>query len=406
MNSSSNRLQQSAGSGNECLGVSVAWSYAFAVLLLLFIFVILAPERNGPSPWDAEAVRASTLELFANFRILDDLADLGVVKVADVGEGFVDVDLDLMVVSGRRFGWGPFYLAVLFVSLALLLRGLRQRVLARHFGVHPSVKGQMSSYFFGRGLNLFFPFGPGELGTVQWLTDGGASSRAATRVVFHNRLFEVLAILLVVGGGSLYLGWEGAVLPVLWTLLLVAGIVSLTRPLGASGSEGGRFNLLAHLWSVFNGPALVSASRQLVETPGFMIGLSLLSILTLELEVAGYWCLKQAFSSAMDDYWLMRGFGFIPFMMVIAVANIARVLPYTFASFGIYEIVSVAMFRVFGIQNFLAGATVSLLDSLLINGLTLIGFVVVLWLGTCPSVLETWRAFFNHSLAQTRVEAS
>ena len=81
-------------------------------------------------------------------------------------------------------------------------------------------------------------------------------------------------------------------------------------------------------------------------------------------------------------------------------------LPYTFASVGIYEIVSVAMFRVFGIQNFLAGATVSLLDSLLINVLTLTGFVVVLWLGTCPSVLETWRAFFNRSLAHARGEAS
>ena len=109
MSSPSNRLQQSAGSGSERLGVSVVWSYAFAVLLLLFIFVILAPERTGPSPWDGEAVRESTLELFANFRILDDLADLGFVKVADVGEGFVDVNLDLMVVSGRRFGWGPFY---------------------------------------------------------------------------------------------------------------------------------------------------------------------------------------------------------------------------------------------------------------------------------------------------------
>ncbi len=406
MSPPSNRLQQSAGSGSERLGVSVVWSYAFAVLLLLFIFVILAPERTGPSPWDGEAVRASTLELFANFRILDDLADLGFVKVADVGEGFVDVNLDLMVVSGRRFGWGPFYLAVLFVSLALLLRGLRQRILARHFGVHPSVKGQMSSYFFGRGLNLFFPFGPGELGTVQWLTDGGASSQAATRVVFHNRLFEVLAILLVVGGGSLYLGWGGAVLPVLWTLVFVVGIVSLIRPLGTAGSDGRRFNLFAHVWSVFNGRALVAAGQQLVETPGFMIGVSLLSILTLELEVAGYWCLKQAFSSAMDDYWLMRGFEFVPFMMVVAVANFARVLPYTAASVGIYEIVSVGMFRVFGIQKFLAGATVSLLDSLLINGLTLIGFVVVLWLSTCPSVLETWRAFFARSLAHARSKAS
>ncbi len=91
------------------LGFSVFWSYAFALLLLVFLFVILVPDADGPSPWDARAFRSGMLELFANFRFLDELADLSVVKVADVGDGFFTVDLDLISVSDRRFGWAPFY---------------------------------------------------------------------------------------------------------------------------------------------------------------------------------------------------------------------------------------------------------------------------------------------------------
>ena len=389
---------------NERLGVSVVWSYVFAVLLMLFIFLILVPDADGPSPWDGEAFRSGTLELFANFRILDDLADLGIVKVADIGDGWLDVKLDLIVISDRRFGWAPFYLAVLLVSVSLLLRGIRQRVLASQLGVAPSVRGQMSSYFFGRGLNLFFPFGPGDLGTAQSLVDGGAPADAAERVVFHNRLFEVLAILAVLFGGLVYLGWEGAVVPVVWALLLVVVVVSLTRPLGRASPVRGRFNLLAQLWSAFNGRALARAARQLLEKPGFMLAVLLLSIVALGVEILGYWCVKQAFSSPMDDYVLMKDLAFIPFAIVIAVANMTRVLPYTFASFGVYEIVSVAMFRVFD-EGYLAGATVTLLDALLINGLTLVGFVMVLWLGKCPSAFETWRAFFAQSASQGQVEA-
>lgn len=390
---------------SERLEVSVVWSYAFAILLMGFIFVILVPDADGPSPWDAEAFRSGMLELFANFRILDDLADLSIVKVADVGDGLLDVDLDLIVVSDRRFGWAPFYLAVLLVSVALLLRGIRQRFLASHLGVGPSVRGQMTSYFFGRGLNLFFPFGPGDLGTAQSLVDGGAPAPAATSVVFYNRLFEVLAILLVLVGGFLYLGWEGAVVPAFWTLVLVVAVVSLTRPLGRASGDGSRFNLIAQLWAAFNGRALVRAAAQVFETPGFMIGVVLLSIAALGIEIVGYWCIKQAFSSPMDDYVLMKDLRFIHFVIVIAVANMGRVLPYTCASVGVYELVSVAMFRVFD-EGYLAGATVSLLDSLLINALTLIGFVIVLGLGKCPSAFETWRAFFIQSAAQRQVEAS
>ena len=88
---------------------------------MLFIFLILVPDADGPSPWDGEAFRTGILEMFANFRILDELADMGIVRVADVGDGFLNADLDLVGVSNRKFGWAPFYLAMTFVAMALLL---------------------------------------------------------------------------------------------------------------------------------------------------------------------------------------------------------------------------------------------------------------------------------------------
>ena len=89
------------------LSLSVAWGYVFGFLLMAFLLLILIPEADGPSPWDAIAFRAALLEMFANFRLLDELADMGILRVADVGSGFLTVDLDLLGVSNRSFGWEP-----------------------------------------------------------------------------------------------------------------------------------------------------------------------------------------------------------------------------------------------------------------------------------------------------------
>jgi uncharacterized membrane protein YbhN (UPF0104 family) len=163
--------------------------------------------------------------------------------------------------------------------------------------------------------------------------------------------------------------------------------------------------LLAYVWAALNGRALAKAARQLLATPGFMLGVLLVSVAALGIEILGYWCIKQAFSSPLDDYVLIKDLGFIQFVIVIAVANMTRVLPYTFASVGVYELVSVVMFRVFD-EGYLSGATVALLDSFLINGLSLIGFVIAVLLGHCPSAIETWQAFFTQSTAQSQVETS
>jgi len=386
-----------SGAPSTQLGISVAWGYGFALLLIVFILTILVPDTNGPSPWDPVAFRKSMIEMIANFRILDELADLGIIKISDVGDGWLIGDLDQIGISNRRFGYAPFYVAVASAALFLFARALRLRLLTRHFGIPSSVKGQISASFFGRGMNLFFPFGPGEQGTAQMLEEHGAQPGAAAAAVFYNRVLEILSISAFLIYGFIYLGWGGAVEPFFWTVILIAGVVSLTRPLGRGSESGGRFNFFRHIWTAYGGRTLTEAIGKMLETPRFFVGILLLSVVTFGLEVFAFWNIKQAFSSPMDDYILMKDLTFIPFMIAVAVAGLARVIPYTFAGFGIVEFVLVAMFRVFD-QGFLGGTTVALLCSLLINGMTFLFFMVSVWLTRCPSVLETWHVFFQQSV--------
>jgi uncharacterized membrane protein YbhN (UPF0104 family) len=123
-----------------------------------------------------------------------------------------------------------------------------------------------------------------------------------------------------------------------------------------------------------------------------------LSLLAFGCEVWAFWNIKQAFSSPMDDYVLMKDLPAVPFMVVITVAALARVIPYTAAGFGVVELVMVVMFRVFD-EGYLGGTTVAVLCALLLNTVTFVMFLFSVWLTRCPSVLDTWQAFFDHSAA-------
>jgi uncharacterized membrane protein YbhN (UPF0104 family) len=314
------------------------------------------------------------------------------------------VDLDQIAVSNRRFGEAPFALAIISAVLCLFLRAVRLRVLARRAGIPSEVKGQLSAYLFGRGLNLFFPFGPGELGTIQALTAHGATPESAALAVFRNRVFEILAIGVVLLGGFVYLGWGGAVGPFVWTLVLIAGVVSLTRPFGRGRVERTR-RLVGGIWSAFRGDAVLRATAEMLRTPGFFLGVLLLSLVTFGLEVLAFWNIKQAFSAPLDDYVLMKDLTIVPFTVVVAVAGLARVVPYTFAGFGVVEFVMVMMFSAFG-EGYLGGTTVALLSALVINGTAFVLFLAAVAVGRCPSILEVWHLFFDRSVARARLAAS
>jgi lysylphosphatidylglycerol synthase-like protein len=249
-------------------------------------------------------------------------------------------------------------------------------------------------------LNLFFPFGPGELGTIQMLADNGGSPSAAETAVFYNRVFEILALTGFLIWGFVYLGWGGAIEAFFWTVILIAGVVSLTRPLGRVSDVKGRFKFIRNIWAAFRGHTLRHATIELLRSPSLFVGLMLLSGVALLLEIVAFWNIKQAFSSPLDDYILMKDLAFVPFAIIISVAALARVIPYTVAGFGIVELVMVAMFRVFD-QGYLGGTTVALLCAVLLNGMTFLLFVVSVSVARSPSILDTWQLFFNQSAARS-----
>jgi hypothetical protein len=390
---------------SSLLGLSVAWGYAFGGLLLAFLIAFLVPEPQGPSPWDPTAFRKAMVEMIANFRILDELADLGLVRVADVGSGVVSVDLEQIAVSNRRFGLAPFYLAIAAAALCLFARAVRLRLLAWQLGIPSTVRGQLSAFFFGRGLNLFFPFGPGEWGAIETLAEHGAPRDRAAQAVFYNRVFELLAIGVFLLAGFVYLGWGGAIEAFIWTAILIAGVVSLTRPLGRGTGARRPAGLIAHVWSALGGATLVHATAELLRKPAVFLNLLCLSLAALALEILAFWSIKQAFSSPIDAYVLMKDLDLVPFGLAVVVAALARVIPYTAAGFGVVEFVMVVMFRVFG-ESYLVGTTVALLSALLLNGMSFLLFLLTVWRSRCPSVLEVWRLFFARSAAEEAGESA
>ena len=167
--------------------------------------------------------------------------------------------------------------------------------------------------------------------------------------------YELSALFGLLILGLVYLGWGGAITAVTWTVFLVAATVSLTQPLGWSSSKAKGWNVFARLWQAFQGRELLDALKRISPKPGLMVGLLLLSGSAVFFEIVGYWSIKQAFSSPLDDYVLMSDLSFVRFGIVIVVAGVTRIIPYTFASFGLYETVSIVMFWVLG-EGFLAGA--------------------------------------------------
>jgi uncharacterized membrane protein YbhN (UPF0104 family) len=182
----------------------------------------------------------------------------------------------------------------------------------------------------------------------------------------------------------------------------MAGVVSLTRPLGRTGETDGRRGPIRGIWTAMRGDALVRSTSELLAAPGFFLGVLALSLVTFGLEVVAIWNIKQAFSAPLDDYVLMKDLPFTPFVVVVAVAGLARVVPYTFAGFGVVELVMVVMFRAFG-EGFLGGTTVALLAALLINGTSFVLFLLAMAVGRCPSILEVWHLFFARSTDRARL---
>ena len=326
------------------LGLSVFWAYLLGAALVAIPIFFLVPDPIG---------------ILANLRVVDELADMGLVRDMDVGTGFIDGVPQVIHHSKRPLAWNLITLSFVSIVIAYLTRGIRQRLLANHLGIPSSVSSQISSYFFGRGLNVVFPFGPGELGTTQQLVRNGADPERSTATVFYTRVFELsgVVVFLVIGLGLS--GWGGSLVPFLLSAVVVAGLTWTTRPMGR-GTDGGR-SFAGALWDAVNGKRIVQAMREMSSAPSSSLGLVGLSAAALGFELAGLYLLKQGFSTR--EFLLLKDLPLSGLVMAIAVASLARIVPFTPGGMGFYELSMVAVFLAYG-EDVTAGTTVAVLDGL------------------------------------------
>ncbi len=264
-----------------------------------FIFTILVPDADGPSPWDPSAFRKGMMEMIANFRILDELADLGIVKVADVGEGWLIVDLDPIGVSNRTFGCGASPGAPLRRRLCLLSRACACDCLpgARAFP-RPVTPGSSPHSSTAVGSTCSSRSGRANSGTIRTLTDSGAPRpTAAAARVLQPRVRDSGDSPRSLVGGFIYLGWGGAVGAFLWTVVLVAGVVSLTRPLGRAARHRPRLIRFAHLDSASTARDRWRRLACCCDTPGLLRrGSRCCRLWHSDSRSLAFWSIKQAFS--------------------------------------------------------------------------------------------------------------
>jgi hypothetical protein len=327
----------------------------------------------------------------ANLTVLDELADLGIVRDVDVGTGFVMAAPEYMLKSRRPMVPALLVLAFFIIAGSYFARAFRQRLLSNHYGIPASVGNQILSYFYGRGMNTLLPFGPGELAAAQVLQRNGAKADSAYRTVFAGRVFEVIGIAGFLIIALAMSGWGGAIVPFLLCGVLIAVITAATRPVGNLFANPSAFT--ENLWEEVHGSYFARALRELTHSSlGLTVGLTALSIFALVLELAGLYLLKQAVSTR--EYFLLTDLPISAYIMAIGIANLTRVIPITPGGMGLYELVLVTVFSIYG-GDYYAGTTVAILDGVFTNFVMLAILLptVLLVRRTGPSFLETWRSF-------------
>jgi uncharacterized membrane protein YbhN (UPF0104 family) len=323
-------------------------SYLFGAFLLVTLFYAFGT-------WD----------ILAGSRLLDFLIRVGIVKYHDQNLGFIEgvADHKYYLTSQTPVDWVLVVLAAFLFLAFFAVKALQFDGAARHFGAKGTLGQNGRAYLYGLGLDRWFPFGLGGIGTHKSLTSRGSSDEQSSNVLFATGLFVVFEISLFAIFGLLGEGWGPWVGQVLWgASVFMLLFLWVRRPPGISVGS------IARAWSRRAREVLKSLSSD----PPVLAKLAALSLLAFALEDVAAYVIANAFGIGIEFPVIVMGLG---------AGYVARLIPLSPGGIGQYEW-GFAVALVLGGVGAPEAATLAVLDNLLryLVGTFAVGSILV-WYG-------------------------
>ena len=344
-------------------------SYLFGAFLLVSLFYAFGT-------WD----------VLAGSRLLDLLIRVGIVKYHDQNLGFVEgvADHKYYLTSQTPVDW----LLVLFAGLLFLgffaVKTLQFDGAARHFGAKGTLGQNGRAYLYGLGLDRWFPFHLGRIGTHTALTSRGSTDEQSRDVLFATGLFILFKVTLFAITGLLGEGWGPWAGQVVWGAFVFTLLyLWVQRPPGVS------VGYIARAWTGRVREVLGSLSSD----PPVLAKLCALSLIAFALEDAAAYLIANAFGIGVEFWVIVMGLG---------AGYVARLIPLSPGGIGQYEW-GFAVALVLGGVGAPEAATLAILDNLLryLVGAVALGSILF-WFGVDTSFRTVLRTFSDGVAAESQ----
>ncbi|WP_438018492.1 lysylphosphatidylglycerol synthase domain-containing protein [Sorangium sp. So ce315] len=326
---------------------SFALSYLAGGGLLLALFL-------AANPW----------RFLANSRLLDVLISGGVIRYHDRHMGYIDKvpHPKYYLMSQDPVDFRYVYAAGAACLLFWVVMAFKFHGIARFCGLKGSLGQHARAYIYGDCLNRYFPFWMGNVATAAALEGQGEPRRGASVSLYIQDLFVMGATIAFGLVGVLVFGWKTMFLQLMWAFVILAVTWYLARSVQRAQLAVGR-NPWVAAWG---------AVKSMVQEPLLLCRLGALALLGVLCDHLCPYFISRAFSSEH----VLLNIDFLTIQKAVIAGYVCRMILYTPGGIGAYEWGLAAALYMCGV-GFPEAATVALLDCLIRNVTTTIGFVVL-----------------------------